>query len=103
MHQMTDGRTCRWPEGHRGCCTLFKPTVYDEIRQERKAQDKKWGGAAHDDVHTQFDWCEFIRHHTSRAVGGRKKDDYRKQMIRVAALAVAAVQSFDRIHGKTKG
>jgi hypothetical protein len=24
-------------------------------------------------------------------------------MIRVAALAVAAVQSFDRIHGKTKG
>ena len=103
MHTLESGEKCRFIAGHGGKCSLVKLSVYDEIRQERKAQDKKWGGAAHDDVHTQFDWCEFIRHHTNRAVGGRKKDDYRKQMIRVAALAVAAVQSFDRIHGKTKG
>ena len=72
--------------------------IFDEICRERISQDKKWGGSTHDDQHSIFDWVIFIRHHTNRAVGGRAEDDYRKQMVRVAALAVAAIQAFDRKH-----
>jgi hypothetical protein len=80
--------------------------VFDEIVRERIVQDEKWGGPTHDDTHTQFDWTRFIREHVDRSVRGQARDDFRKQMVRVAALAVAAVQSFDRIgkkqmvHGK---
>ena len=70
--------------------------VFDEIVKERIAQDEKWGGSPHDDMHSIFDWVKFIRYHANRAVGGRAKDDYRKQMIRVAALAIAAIQAYDR-------
>ena len=74
--------------------------IFDEIVRERIAQDEKWGGSPHDDEHSLFDWVGFIRHHANRAVGGRAKDDYRKQMIRVATLACAAIQAFDRKVGK---
>jgi hypothetical protein len=66
--------------------------IFDEIAAERRAQDKKWGGATHDDEHDDADWRSFIMTHNNYACG----DDFRKEMIRVAALAVAAVQSFDR-------
>jgi hypothetical protein len=69
--------------------------VYDEIRLERKAQDEKWGGPSHDDGHSGPDWASFIKQHANKAFRG----DYRKQMIRVAALAVAAIESFDRKSG----
>ena len=69
------------------------PTVYEEIAAERAAQDAKWGGPAHDDTHFASDWIGYIIDHARRAfaVGG-----FRRQMIRVAALAVAAVESHDR-------
>ena len=30
----------------------LKLDVYDEVRQEREVQDRKWGGPAHDDQHS---------------------------------------------------
>ena len=80
--------------------TVGQVAILQEIAIEREAQDAKWGGSPHDDMHSTFDWVRFIRHHTNRAVGRRKKDDYRKQMIRIAALAVAAIEAFDRKVGK---
>ncbi len=65
--------------------------VFDEIVRERMAQDEKWGGSDHDIEHSQWDWRHFIRTHGERAVDL----DFRKQMIRVAALAVAAIQAHD--------
>lgn len=65
--------------------------VFDEIVRERMTQDKKWGGPDHDIEHSEWDWRHFIRTHTERALDL----NFRTQMIRVAALAIAAVQSHD--------
>jgi len=75
--------------------------VVEDIKSERELQDYKWGGPEHDDTHKPEEWQTFIVEHARRAVHaawGRPApgDDYRQQMIRVAALAVAAVESEDR-------
>lgn len=72
-------------------------TVYEEIHDERVIQDKKWGGAGNDDTHSHVDWIAYIVKHGGRAV--RHPLDlalFRKQMIRIGALAVAAVEWSDR-------
>lgn len=71
--------------------------IYAEIDQERTAQDAEWGGVQHDDTHSAGDWLTFLRKHwtlanNETAVG----PGFRRQMIRVAALAVATVEWFDR-------
>lgn len=90
-------------------------SVYDEIAAERQAQDKSWGGADHDDQHNAFDWVRFMVPHLGKAisVGAEVLDEghwfsaslsgsvrsvplFRQQMVRVAALAVAAIESHDR-------
>lgn len=68
-------------------------SVYEEIKQERARQDKEWGGPRHDDTHSEFHWRDFIQEHVQRS---RSLGAYRRQMIRVAALAVAAIESYDR-------
>ncbi len=72
--------------------------VYDDIKNERAAQDRKWGGSGHDDRHNSHDWIAFIVQHTGKAV--RWPFDifkFRRQMVRVAALAVAAIEWSDRL------
>ena len=70
------------------------------ICEERERQDRQWGGPAHDDQHHRRDWIAFIvrflgkaeRHADELAVDG-----YQAAMISVAALAMAAIESVDRI------
>jgi len=70
--------------------------VYDEIKHERLQQDRQWGGPVHDDkTHDSLDWLELIRDRVT--IGGDPRT-YRKRMVQVAALAVAALESLDRIH-----
>lgn len=71
--------------------------VYDEIKAERFNQDEQHGGQPHDDAHVQEDWCEFILDHAERAQCKIElAPGFRKEMVKVAALAVAAIESFDR-------
>lgn len=85
--------------------------IVGEITDERALQDAKWGGAAHDDKHTPYDWHRFIVEHASKAIAVLPAADlrslppvaqrayiteYRRHMIEVAALAVAAIESLDR-------
>jgi hypothetical protein len=71
--------------------------ILDQIKKERQQQDDKWGGPLHDDEHTNFDWIAYITKHLGRAVMWPfEADIFRNQMIRVAALAVAAIQWVDR-------
>lgn len=89
--------------------------VYDEIMTERVVQDRKWGGPPHDDEHASVDWLRYIAEHCAEALGGAAEivDEghwltatisgsvggmpaFRRQMVRVAALAVAAIESYDR-------
>jgi len=69
--------------------------ILEEIAAERTRQDEKWGGPEHDDEHSIDDWECFILEHLNR-VQGYDDAHGRKQLIRVAALAVAAIESLDR-------
>ena len=79
--------------------------IYRDIETERLAQDSRWGGAARDDSHREEDWAALVARHLGLALGesagvGHDPARFRRQMVRVAALAVAAVESHDRRHGR---
>lgn len=68
--------------------------VLAEVREEREAQDVQWGGPEHDDGHTITDWQRFLHERVLRLGDAGVSD--RDLLIQVAALAVAAVESYDR-------
>jgi hypothetical protein len=75
--------------------------VLREITEERGRQDIEFGGPNHDDIVTRSEWGAIILRHGGLAMGHSAKADnddeiYRRQLIRVAAIAVAAIQSHDR-------
>ena len=73
------------------------PALAVEIEAERTRQDAKWGGADHDDEHDVADWVYVILGHVSKSRPTPESGPvFRRQMIRVAALAVAAIESCDR-------
>lgn len=71
-------------------------SAYDDIREERSRQDEKWGGPDHDDEHERDDWTYFIDDKMVYAEQAESDAEYRRRMIQIAALAVAAVESLDR-------
>lgn len=80
---------------------MIPAQLVKEIAGERQEQDKTWGGPEHDDKHCRSDWINFIIRHLGLAVDDGTADvsqRFRKQMIRVAALAIAAIESSDRKH-----
>ncbi len=79
------------------------PTIYEEIQQERKRQDEQWGGPDHDDRNNQLEWIGIITRHLGKAlISSDVPLLSRIQLIRVAALAVAAVEWIDRKIERTK-
>lgn len=79
--------------------------IYDEIRNERDYQKKRWGDEADVKVNTPNDFVSYIAHYSTRWFDGgftpypkETIDKYRTQMIKTAALAVAAVEALDRQH-----
>lgn len=72
-------------------------TIYEEVHDERVAQDQKHGGPSNDDKYSSRDWLAFIVKHAGRTVTQQRGlRNFRRQMIRIAALAVAAVEWCDR-------
>ena len=71
--------------------------VYDDIKAERERQDKLWGGAAHDDDHTDTDWASFIGKRSDELLMRSQTDSRTRELfLHIAALAVAAIESMDR-------
>lgn len=70
--------------------------VFGDVRAERAKQDAQWGGPAHDDQHSDWDWLRFIQRHARLAAATPLNEQARYQWVRVAALAVAAIESHDR-------
>jgi hypothetical protein len=66
-----------------------------DVLDERTRQDAQWGGAAHDDEHTAFDWVALLTKHVGRAVVDNPTT-FRGQMVKVAGLAWAAGLWVDR-------
>lgn len=84
--------------GERKAYAIARPvsTVVDEVLAERVRQDAKWGGPAHDDTHVLSDWWGFIRERLDTLQYPLGPADERRDLIEVAALAIAAVESMDR-------
>lgn len=74
--------------------------VMNEIATERERQNKKFGGPDADDQRkAPQDWCNDIEAYIAWARQMDRMgspDKYRRRMMQVAALAVAACESFDR-------
>lgn len=63
---------------------------------ERDRQDHEHGGADHDDEHGITDWADYISRHLWKGVRAATLGLVRRQLVRIAALAVAAIQAHDR-------
>lgn len=75
--------------------------IFGQIQAERAHQDALWGGPVHDDTHGIQNWISYIVVYLGRAAGpetdwGRDLPIVRPLLIKVAALAVAAIQALDR-------
>lgn len=70
-------------------------TVYQEMRNERKRQDEKWGKQNH----VLDRWLVILQEEVgeaAKAVLEAETANYRKELIQIAAVAIAAAESFDR-------
>lgn len=80
------------------------PDIFTQIAAERCVQDIEWGGADHDDQHSTEDWEDILRNHVMRlniydgSFGITAATDYRSRLTKIAAVACAAAQSWDRLH-----
>lgn len=77
--------------------------ILAEVANERHYQEGRWGNTADDTKNKPNDFVAYIAAHSTRWFQGgfdpypaAGVDAFRDQMIKVAALAVAAVESVDR-------
>jgi hypothetical protein len=75
-------------------------TFWQRVLEEREKQDAQWGGERHDADHGPNDWIAFIAKHAGKAVD-TNTTEFQYQMIRVAALALAAFTAAE--HHDTRG
>jgi hypothetical protein len=71
--------------------------IFDEIETERHKQDAEWGGPEHDDTHSTFEFRLQIDRQAGFIQNNPKSvADDRQRLIKIAALAVAGIESIDR-------
>jgi hypothetical protein len=90
---------------------MCRVSILAEVSAERDRQDAMFGGSSHDDTHSATDWGAILIRHLGLAFDDGKPADvclmndhcagydsarYRRQMVRVAAIAVAALEVFHR-------
>jgi len=79
--------------------------IIKEIQAEQDHGRQKYGSGpndfAHDDKHTDENWHEFIDEHNRRASESTPMER-RQHLIKVAGLAVSAIEAFDRKHEPPK-
>lgn len=67
-----------------------------DIIEERHRQDEKWGGADNDDRRLTSDWIDYMNNQWYYYdIEGRISA--REMFVRIGALAVAALESLDRL------
>jgi len=74
--------------------------VLNEIKSERIRQDNKWG----EQNHSPADWLMILGEEVGEVnkaaleakFGNKTLREYRKELIQVAAVAVAMIECFDR-------
>jgi hypothetical protein len=83
--------------------TAAREEIYTAIEQERAYQTERWGTHVDDAVNKPNDWVGYISHYSTKWFDGSFSpynsatvNAFRQSMIKVAALAVAAIESLDR-------
>lgn len=78
---------------------LVRLALFDEIEEERAYQDQKWG-TTFDDQNTANDWVTYINNYAT-AAAPLKLDvpNFETKMRKVAALAIAAIETSRRNGG----
>lgn len=75
--------------------------ILEAIKTEREYQDTKWG-TTFDDKNTLNDWAAYIGIYTAKATdmgNAHFPEMQRKALLKVATLAVAALETMDRNGG----
>ena len=88
-----------YPNYDEAVSSLVIDLVMGDVIKERKYQDEKHGGPVHDDLHHGIYFIGLIEIWTRKAfVAGRRfrEKEMRKRLVQVAALAIAAIESYDR-------
>ena len=71
-------------------------TVIEEVLEERRNQDERWG----EKNHMPLVWLAILSEEigeAAKAVLEQSTKNYRKEMVQIAAVAVAAIQADDRL------
>jgi hypothetical protein len=89
-----------WPEIQPEDETNSLLSALEQVATERYHQDLQHGGPGHDDTHSPAEWYGLIRTHAAQMLSScdQPAPDYPDRLIKIAALAVAARQSWDRQH-----
>lgn len=76
-------------------CRELQKNIIIEIVNERILQDKRWGKQNH----SPFVWLAILGEEFGEANKAILQcNDYRNEMIQVAAVAIAAIESLDSLH-----
>jgi hypothetical protein len=73
--------------------TSDRVEIYQQISDERRRQDQQWGGACHDDKHNTLEWVLYIDYQTEKLELASYDLEGDERLVKIAALAVAALES----------
>jgi hypothetical protein len=79
---------------------MDRPAIFFNIETELLSQEQQWGHIV-DDRHTAADWQTFINEQFYRGFNSRGdlQGNPRKALVNAAAVAVAAIEAYDRNGG----
>ena len=76
---------------------MERSDVFAQIEAEITRAAEKWGGADADARHARLTWLRLIDEHRIRATRhGTGADEYRHQLVVIAARAISAIEAHDR-------
>lgn len=77
---------------------MTRQEIFQKIQAERDYQDQKWG-TEFDDQNTINDWVAYINQYASKATAEDTSGNMVVYLIKVAALALAAIEAHERNKG----
>lgn len=76
---------------------MQRANVIEQIEAELDRAIAKWGGEQADNRHDRLTWLRLIDDHRIRATRhDAGADEYRHELVVIAALAIAAIEAHDR-------
>lgn len=68
-----------------------------EIAHERSCQVEKGFTKAHDDDLPPHEWQDLLVRYVNKVEDAESPDEFRRMLVKVAAIAVAAIEAYDRV------